>query len=152
MFTPPARFPGPRSNKREVLRGVALLRAEGSEERARVRLVATVEAAPHSALPYNLISIGDIIVSSLIHPEGPGNMHFRSTMGPGTKKKPAVMKPIRTVGHRQCSFGLAIDCLYLSSGLVHPWLMPRVSTSALRNRSRSAENILCIVILSNNTL
>ena len=40
-----------------------------------------------SALSYNPISIGGMIVSSLFHPEDPSSMHLRPTHALGTKKE-----------------------------------------------------------------
>jgi hypothetical protein len=47
------------------------------------------------ALPYNPMSMGDLILSSRIHPEDPGSMYLRKRHALGNQKE-AATKPLRT--------------------------------------------------------
>ena len=71
-----------------------------------------------SALSYNPISIGDMIVSSLIHPEDPSSMHLRPTHAIGTKK------------------GVGFD---VPSGLAHPRHMAGVSNLSVYGKKTNPQ-------------
>ena len=55
------------------------------------------------ALPYDPISIGDMIASSRFHLEDPSSMHLGPTHALGTKKK-------RKKGHDEVGRGLGKSC------------------------------------------